>query len=93
MLEYLTANPQVVPVVGIVAVLIVGALILMVISLTTASKNNQEHEKTTRDIALEVLAGLWGNGQDRIERLSSAGHDPEKIQAEVNKILEEREGE
>lgn len=91
MLEYLTANPQVVPVVGIVAVLIVGALILMVISLTTASKNNQEHEKTTRDIALEVLAGLWGNGEDRKRRLTAAGHDPAEVQAAVNELLERRD--
>lgn len=91
MLEYLTANPQVVPVVGIVAVLIVGALILMVISLTTASKNNQEHEKTTRDIALEVLAGLWGNGEDRKRRLTAAGYDPAEVQAAVNELLERRD--
>nr|WP_257009085.1 hypothetical protein [Nosocomiicoccus ampullae] len=33
----------------------------------------------------EVLAGKWGNGQDRFNRLRKAGYDPNVIQREVNK--------
>ena len=38
-------------------------------------------------IALEVIAGKWGNGSDRKNRLSAAGYDYAAVQAEVNKIM------
>lgn len=43
----------------------------------------QEKEK----IALEVIAGKWGNGTDRIVRLTEAGYDYRAIQDRVNEIL------
>lgn len=39
------------------------------------------------EIAHQVLAGKWGNGPDRINRLRAAGYDPNAVQAEVNRIL------
>ena len=39
---------------------------------------------TIRD---EVIAGKWGSGQDRINRLTKAGYDAKKVQADVNKKL------
>lgn len=41
------------------------------------------------EIAREVIAGKWGNGADRIKRLTSAGHDPATIQREVNRITQQ----
>ena len=35
----------------------------------------------------EVIAGKWGSGNDRRQRLSKAGYDYGKVQAEVNKRL------
>lgn len=35
----------------------------------------------------EVIAGLWGNGQDRKDRLSKAGYDYTIVQKKVNEIL------
>ena len=35
----------------------------------------------------EVIAGKWGSGQDRINRLTKAGYDAKKVQADVNKKL------
>lgn len=35
-------------------------------------------------LADEVIAGKWGNGQDRIDRLTAAGYDAQAVQAEVN---------
>ena len=35
----------------------------------------------------EVIAGKWGTGQDRINRLTKAGYDAKKVQADVNKKL------
>jgi len=47
-------------------------------------------DKPTMDvtaIAKEVIAGKWGNGNDRKQRLASAGYDYKTIQAEVNRLL------
>lgn len=38
-------------------------------------------------VAHEVIAGRWGNGQERIDRLKAAGYDPDKIQQRVNEIM------
>lgn len=35
-------------------------------------------------IAQEVLKGKWGNGIDRVERLTKAGYDADEIQRIVN---------
>lgn len=41
-------------------------------------------KKTVDEIAAEVIAGKWGNGQTRVNRLKAAGYDPEKVQDAVN---------
>lgn len=43
--------------------------------------------ETVNTIAKEVIAGKWGNGKIRVLRLRLAGYDPDKVQAEVNRIL------
>ena len=43
--------------------------------------------KSVSIIAKEVIDGLWGNGQDRINRLTAAGYDATAVQNEVNRIL------
>ena len=43
--------------------------------------------KTIEQLAYEVLAGLWGNGEERRQRLEAAGYDYEAVQAKVNEIL------
>lgn len=42
--------------------------------------------KSISTIASEVLAGLWGNGEERKSRLQSAGYDYSQVQAEVNRL-------
>ena len=44
-------------------------------------------QKDITTIAKEVIAGKWGNGDDRKNRLESAGYDFNAVQAEVNRIL------
>ncbi len=46
---------------------------------TPAKKSNEE-------IAREVLAGKWGNGAERKQRLAKAGYDYKTIQAIVNNL-------
>lgn len=43
--------------------------------------------KTISQLADEVIAGKWGNGQDRINRLKKAGYDPVAVQNKVNQKL------
>ncbi|MDR2531567.1 MAG: glucosaminidase domain-containing protein [Oscillospiraceae bacterium] len=38
-------------------------------------------------IAREVINGRWGNGQDRVNRLTAAGYDAKAVQARVNQLL------
>ena len=50
------------------------------------NKNNTDSKKKSiAAIAKEVLAGKWGNGDDRKTKLTKAGYDYNKVQAEVNK--------
>lgn len=42
-------------------------------------------KKTNEEIADEVLAGKWGNGDDRKKRLEAAGYDYNAIQEIVNR--------
>ncbi len=44
-------------------------------------------KKSNEIIASEVIAGLWGNGAERKQRLSDAGYNYQTIQAIVNKTL------
>lgn len=42
--------------------------------------------KSVHEVALEVINGQWGNGEERKQRLKAAGYDYDKVQDEVNKI-------
>lgn len=44
-------------------------------------------KKDNTTIAREVLAGKWGNGNDRKNRLQAAGYDYNAVQAEVNRLM------
>ena len=49
--------------------------------------SQMSEDKKINAVAHEVIAGKWGNGQERIDRLRAAGDDPGKIQKRVNEIL------
>lgn len=44
-------------------------------------------KKTVDELAQEVIRGLWGNGQDRVNRLKAAGYDPTAVQNKVNQLM------
>ncbi len=51
-------------------------------------KNNAAAKKKTVDeLAVEVIRGAWGNGQDRIDRLTAAGYDYNAVKVRVNELL------
>lgn len=53
--------------------------------------NGEEHSNTDNsdldNVALEVLQGLWGNGQERYDNLTNAGYDAQDVQDRVNSML------
>lgn len=51
----------------------------------SAPKKAASAKKSTATIVNEVLAGKWGNGTDRYNRLKKAGYNPDTIQNAVNK--------
>ena len=46
--------------------------------------------KTINDLTSEVIQGDWGDGDERISRLTKAGHDADVIQKEVNRLLKNK---
>ena len=44
-------------------------------------------QKSVTEIAKEVIAGKWGNGSARKEKLKAAGYDPDEVQVKVNSLL------
>lgn len=51
------------------------------------SKPSAPAKKDIDTIAREVIAGQWGNGQDRFNKLATAGYDGNAVQRRVNEIL------
>ena len=44
-------------------------------------------KKSVTEIAKEVIAGKWGNGDERKKRLAEAGYNYSEVQAKVNALL------
>ncbi|WP_268259545.1 hypothetical protein [Allobaculum fili] len=44
-------------------------------------------KKSVDAVAREVIAGKWGNGHDKANRLKNAGYDAVAVQNKVNEIL------
>ena len=54
------------------------------ISVKESAKSATTTKKSNEEIAKEVLAGKWGNGAERKNRLTAAGYDYQAIQNIVN---------
>lgn len=52
-----------------------------------SSGGSSSSKKTVAQIAKEVIAGSWGNGNTRKQKLEAAGYDYNAVQAEVNRQL------
>lgn len=44
-------------------------------------------KKTNQQVALEVIAGHWGNGIERRQKLEAAGYSYAAIQSIVNAVM------
>ena len=45
------------------------------------------NKKSVEAVAKEVIAGKWGNGEDRKKRLQAAGYDYVAVQRTVNELM------
>ena len=54
---------------------------------STTSTTTPSTSKTTEEVAQEVIAGKWGNGEERKQRLTAAGYNYSLIQAKVNELM------
>ena len=48
---------------------------------------------SSRSIAQNVIEGEFGNGEERVKRLTEAGYDATEVQEEVNRMMSEEGGE
>lgn len=44
-------------------------------------------KKSIDTVAKEVIAGKWGNGDERKKKLTAAGYDYDAVQKQVNEML------
>lgn len=51
---------------------------------------NTQEVKSIDEIAKEVIAGKWGNGAVRKQKLRAAGYNPSMVQAKVNDMLKNK---
>ena len=42
------------------------------------------------EIAQEVIQGKWDNGEERLQKLTDAGYDYDKVQTRVNELMKEQ---
>ena len=56
-------------------------------STTSNSASTQKSSKTVDELAKEVIAGKWGDGDERKNKLKSASYDYTAVQNKVNEIL------
>ena len=47
----------------------------------------QPQLKPIDEVAGEVIRGEWGNGQERVDRLTEAGYDYSEVQKRVNQLM------
>lgn len=47
----------------------------------------KKYTKTNKEVAKEVINGVWGNGEERKRKLTANGYNYKLIQVEVNKLL------
>ncbi|MBO5478746.1 MAG: LysM peptidoglycan-binding domain-containing protein [Clostridia bacterium] len=57
------------------------------INTESSNTTSQTPTKSIDDLAQEVINQQWGNGDDRKQRLTSAGYDYNAVQNRVNEIL------
>lgn len=64
-----------------------GCIVNPAIGRVTAPTSAPNQTKSVDEVAKEVIRGDWGNGDERKNRLTSAGYNYSEVQSRVNEIL------
>lgn len=64
-----------------------GCIVNPAIGRVTAPTSAPNPTKSVDEVAKEVIRGDWGNGDERKNRLTSAGYNYSEVQSRVNEIL------
>jgi hypothetical protein len=56
-------------------------------STPSSPRPSSPEQKSITEVAKDVIAGKYGNGPERTRKLLAAHYDPNKVQAEVNRLL------
>lgn len=65
--------------------------ILNIINTYDLNKYSYNNVRNIDDVALSVLRGKWGNGEDRKKKLEAAGYDYKLVQSKVNELMDDME--
>lgn len=73
---------------GIIANVDMNVMYRDLITDVRNSKNakNSNNKKSEDEIVQEVMKGLWGNGEERKQKLQNAGYEYNSIQQKINEI-------
>ena len=64
--------------------------IIQILTPTPTPTPTPTKGKTVEQLAKEVIAGKWGNGENRKNRLTKAGYNFNAVQSKVNEIMANR---
>lgn len=59
---------------------------VLLVEIRICRSTARHPQKSVDELAHEVIAGKWGNGQDRRNRLTAEGYDYDAVQACVNAL-------
>ena len=65
--------------------------ILNIIATYGLNKYSYDNVKDLDAVALSVLRGNWGNGEERRKKLEAAGYDYQLVQSKVNELMDDME--
>lgn len=66
-------------------------IVLNLIATYGLNKYSYDNVKDIDAIALSVLRGNWGNGEERRKKLEAAGYDYHLVQSKVNELIDDIE--
>ena len=66
-------------------------VILNLIAIYDLNKYSYDNVKDIETVALSVLRGNWGNGEERRKKLEAAGYDYNLVQSRVNELKDDME--
>lgn len=66
-------------------------VVLNIINTYGLNKYSYDKVRNIDAVALSVLHGNWGNGEDRKKKLEAAGYDYKLVQSRVNELMDDME--